>query len=581
MNTSLPKQSQQKSAIVYTSKAMCRDCYRCVRVCPVTAIKMENGQAQVLAEQCIACGTCIAECPQNAKAYRTDYGKVLMMLEQGDQIAVSLAPSFAAFYTKWEQKRLPSALRSMGFSYIGETAIGAWHTATASRDWIEAHPDKKHICTACPAVVNYIAQYETEHLPELVPVVSPMIAHARMLKQQAPERKVVFVGPCIAKKSEAEALSNQAFVDAVLTFGELEELFRIKQVSLNQCEESEFDENAGGESRLFPLEGGLLRTAQMQTDMLQADVIAMSGFEELCATIESMKGEPQKAGAPQSWVLEPLFCKYGCINGPSERKPTAMFAGRNRIIEYANAKPGTQMLPEQLYDKLQTRYKRTGSMLNSDFSAQQIQEVLLKTGKHKPEDELNCMACGFASCREKAIAVLQGMAEPEMCMPYMRRMAEKKFDLMIEHDPNGIILLNSQLEIVHMNAAFKKMFSCTDALLGRKISYLIDPDSFEKLSAEGKQGLRQTVQYTSYNLICHQISYAIPEMSQFVGIFVDITDFTLNKDKLTELKSETIYQAQELMDHQISMAQDLARFLGENTARGEALMQKLIDSIQK
>ncbi len=571
----------QKSAVVYTSKAMCRDCYRCVRICPVTAIKMENGQAQVLADQCIACGTCIAECPQKAKAYRIDYGKVLMMLEQGGPLAISLAPSFAAFYTPWEQKRLPSALRSLGFSYVGETAIGAWHTAAASREWIEAHPGENHICTACPAVVNYIAQYETEHLSALVPVVSPMIAHARMLKQQLPERKVVFVGPCVAKKSEAEQEHNRAFVDAVLTFDELEELFRIKQVNLNQCEESEFDEDAGGDSRLFPLEGGLLRTADMQTDMLHPDVIAVSGFEELSAVFESIKGEPQKNQAVKSWIVEPLFCKYGCINGPSDRKAGAMFIGRNRIIEYAKSKPGMVMQTDQLYAMLQARYNRIGKMLDSSFTTQQIEEVLQKTGKHKPEDELNCMACGFESCREKAIAVLQGMAEPEMCMPFMRRTAERKFDLMIEFDPNGIILLNNQLEIVHMNAAFKRMFSCSDALIGRKISYLIDPDAFEKLATTEEPLLRQTVRYTSYNLVCHQITYRIPETGQYAAIFVDITDLQLNKEKLTEIKSETIVQAQELMEHQISMAQELARFLGENTARGEVLMNKLIDSIKK
>ncbi len=581
MKSTSTGQPQQKSAVVYTSKAMCRDCYRCVRVCPVSAIKMENGQARVLADQCIACGTCIAECPQHAKAYRTDYGKVLMMLEQGEQIALSLAPSFASYYTPWEQKRLPSALRSLGFHYIGETAIGAWHTAAASRKWIEENPGRNHICTACPAVVNYIAQYDTTHLPHLVPVVSPMIAHARLLKAQNPGRKVVFAGPCVAKKHEAEQSDNMSFVDAVLTFSELEELFRIKQVNLQQCEESAFDEEAGGESRLFPLEGGLLRTAQMETDMLHPDVIAVSGFDELSTLLKSLKVSKKITDEDKNYVVEPLFCKYGCINGPTERKSIAMFAGRNQLIAYAKARPGLKMQTEKLFKKLNARYNRIDNKLNNNFSEQQILEVLGKTGKHKAEDELNCMACGFSSCREKAFAVLQGMAEPEMCMPYMRRAAERKFDLMIEFDPNGIILLNNQLEIIHMNAAFKKMFSCSDALIGRKISYLIDPDAFEKLATTDEPQLRQTVRYTSYNLVCHQITYRIPETDQYVAIFVDITDLQINKEKLTEIKSETIVQAQELIEHQISMAQELARFLGENTARGEVLMNKLIDSIKK
>jgi iron only hydrogenase large subunit-like protein len=576
-----PIRPQEKSAVVYTSKAMCRDCYRCVRVCPVNAIKMEGGQAQVIADQCIACGTCIAECPQHAKAYRTDYGKVLAMLEANDDLAVSLAPSFAACYTPWEQKRLPSALRSLGFNYVGETAIGAWHTAEASLQWMQARPGMDHICTACPAVVSYISQYVPEFAPNLVPVVSPMLAHARMLKQKHPKRKVIFAGPCVAKKAEATAGNNEVFIDAVLTFEELDELLKIKQINLQHCEESNFDEEAGTNARLFALEGGLLKTAGLDTDMLQANTIAVSGFDEIREVLNGLAEKKDQQNGHQKWIIEPLFCKHGCINGPSVRHKQSLYSRRNMVLQFAKSKPGATVESTKLFDRLNAHYPPLANKQQLLFSESQIQAVLQLTGKHKAEDELNCMACGFSSCRNKAIAVLQGIAEPEMCMPYMRRLAEKKFDLMIDHDPNGIILLNNTLEIVHMNAAFKKMFSCSDALIGRKISYLIDPDAFEKMATSEETLIRQTMHYSSYNLICHQISYAIPELSQYVGIFVDITDLKINKEKLNEIKTETIIRAQELIEHQISMAQEMARFLGDNTARGEVLMNKLIDSIKK
>ncbi len=565
----------EKLPIVYTSQAMCRDCYRCVRVCPVHAIKMDHGQAQVVPELCIACGTCIDECPQHAKAYRTDYSKVIDMLEKGDRVAISIAPSFASCYSEWAFKRLPSALRALGFQYVAETAVGAWYTAAASSSYIEQNPDQNHICTACPAVVSYIAQYRPQFTDNLVPVVSPMVAHARLIKQEDPAMKFVFAGPCIAKKDEATQKQNLTLIDAVLTFEELDELFAWRQINLESCEESSFDVPVSGDARLFPLEGGLLRTAHLQTDVLDEKVLAISGFHELDELLQSMAGQPQA-----KWIIEPLFCKQGCINGPAARQKKGSYTRRNEIINYARQNPGIQEAKVFGLNNFKAVYS-SKSKASKSFSEEEIRQVLAAIGKHKPEDELNCMACGYNSCREKAIAVLNGLAEPEMCMPFMRQMAEQKFDTMIRHDPNGIVLLNHKLAIMHMNESFKKMFSCSDALIGRPISYLIDPDAFEKLSTGTETLIRQTVHYNNYNLICHQMSYSIPDQQQYVGIFIDVTDLQVKSEQLNEIKAETVLKAQELIDHQISMAQELAQFLGEHTAKGEAMLSKLIDSIKK
>lgn len=571
----ISKAPAEKLPIVYTSQAMCRDCYRCVRVCPVHAIKMEHGQAQVVTDSCIACGTCIGECPQHAKAYRTDYGKVLQMLENGDHLAVSIAPSFAACYNEWEFKRLPSALRTLGFQHVAETAVGAWHTSNATAEYIQEHPEKNHICTACPAVVSYVTQYQPQFVQNLVPVVSPMVAHAKLIKDANPKMKFVFVGPCVAKKDEAQQQSNEALIDAVLTFEELGELFKLRHISLIHCEESSFDTAVNGDARLFPLEGGLLRTARLQTDLLDEHIIAISGFDELDELLRSLADEHQS-----QWIIEPLFCKQGCINGPLASQLKGNFAKRKEILDYARLNPGIECTGSNENEKFETAFVKK-AQLGNHYSEEQIKQVLTRIGKHKPEDELNCTACGYSGCREKAIAVLNGLAEPEMCMPYMRQMAEQKFDTMIMHDPNGIVLLNQHLAIMHMNESFKKMFTCSDSLIGRPISYLIDPDAFEKLSAGGEKLIRQTVHFSNYNLICHQMSYVIPDQQQFVGIFIDVTDLQVKSDQLNEIKAETVLKAQDLIDHQISMAQELARFLGEHTAKGEVMLSKLMDSIKK
>ncbi|MBU1370782.1 MAG: 4Fe-4S binding protein [Bacteroidetes bacterium] len=565
----------EKQAIVFTNKAKCRDCYRCVRVCPVHAIKMEGGQAQVVQELCIACGTCIAECPQHAKAYRTDYGKVLQWSSDSVQMVISVAPSFATSYTRWEQQRLPSALRALGFMHVAETAIGAWHTAQATAAHIEANADKNHICTACPAVVSYVRHFAGEHVHELVPVASPMMIHARLLKKKFRKAKVVFVGPCVAKKDEARQENNSDFIDAVLTFEELDEMLSQKNIALESCEESGFDEEVGGDARLFPLEGGLLRTAKLKTDLLSESHLAISGFESLKDVLESVS---ENEG--HSYIVEPLFCRHGCINGPAVRLKKSAYQLRNAALDYAVQHPGKQeetAIKEKDFAAVYPMAVQNGKA----FSEAEIKAVLASIGKYTAEDELNCSACGYNSCRDKALAVLKGMAEPEMCMPYMRRMAEHKFETMIALDPNGIVMLNDKLEIIHMNPAFRKMFSCSDALNGRPISYLIDPDIFEELATGDSRLIRKTVTYSNYNLICHLMCYTIPEQSHYVGIFLDVTDLQNKSEKLQEVKAETVIQAQSLLDHQVSMAQELARFLGEHTAKGEVLLNKLIDSIQK
>jgi iron only hydrogenase large subunit-like protein len=534
---------------------------------------MQDGQAQVLPERCIACGTCIINCPQHAKEYRPELTKVIEMLASEHPVALSMAPSFVSYYNEWELVRLPSALRMAGFKLVAETAVGAWHAAQASRDYIEANSKRSHICTACPAVVNYVRHCFPHLIDMLVPVASPMRMHARIIKENSPRTKVVFAGPCVAKKDEATWHATHEEVDAVLTFEELNELLRIKEIDLNRCEESSFDQEVPGEARLFPLEGGLLRTAAMDNDMLSCETLAVSGFREVKQSLEALN--EQKVPI----IIEPLWCKNGCITGPSFSNKSNFVANRQRVLVYSKMKPGGKKSAVSKFTK--TVFDAPIRHQKTLHNEEEIIQVLRKTGKHSVQDELNCTACGYSSCREKAIAVLDGMAEIQMCIPFMRRTAESRFETIIARDPNGIVLLADDLTIVHMNPSFKKMFSCSDALNGRKISYLIDPDTFEKLAVGNEEVIRTVLHFAPYNLICHVVAYSLPEQRQYVGIFMDITDRQSSREKLDELKSETLIKAQELVDHQIGMAQELAKFLGEHTAKGELLLKRLIDSIEK
>lgn len=567
--------SEPASQVVFTNKARCRDCYRCVRVCPVKAIRMHAGQAYVVEERCLACGTCVRECPQQAKSFRNDVDRAIRLMQSPGRKAASIAPSFAAVFPEWQRRRLPSALRRLGFSYVGETAIGAYHVATETARLVARRPGRRHISTACPAIVRYVERYRPAQVPDLVPVVSPMIAHARHIRQKlGAEAKVVFIGPCVAKKAEAERPELSGAVDCVLTFTELAEWLEREAVDLSACEESDFDEMPQGAARLFPLEGGSVRTAGWTADLLDRDCIAASGFEEVAAALDS---EPS-AAAPH--VIEPLFCPQGCINGPAMPDSPGCFRRRSDVLQYATPVPDAHSRaaplpsqPQNWLDLAATFSPGAGS--EPAVAEDEIRRVLERTGKANLEDQLNCGACGYRTCREKAIAVLQGLAEPEMCIPYMKRLAEQRTDRIIETSPNGIVILDGELNILHMNPAFRRFFLSSDAVCGQPISYLMDPGPFERLVA-GEELIEMVVEHDRYNLVCHQILYPLKEERQFVGIFVNITTSQASQQQLDRLRSETVLQARELLENQLQMAETIARCLGENAARSEDLLDKLV-----
>lgn len=558
------------SQVVYTNKARCRDCYRCVRVCPVKAIRMQKGQAFVVEERCISCGTCIRECPQGAKTFRKDLDVASKLIEEkSGMIVASVAPSFVSVFSEWEQKRLPSALRRLGFDRVEETAVGAHHVALETAEYVNKF-DRSHICTACPAIVNYVERYESEKKDLLVPVVSPMIAHARIIKEQTPTAKVIFFGPCVAKKAEAEWPQHLGTVDCVLTFTELLEWLDQQEIKLSHLEESSFDSLPQGDAHLFPLEGGLLRTASMETDPLSQRIVPVSGFQEVQMALNGI--------AEQNRIIEPLFCTQGCINGPALPEENGVYRRRQDVLRYAQLNQG-RVSPESLTPSLATSFisdKVEGDRNFMDFSEEEIQQVLERTGKAKPEDQLNCGSCGYSSCREKAIAVLRGMAEVEMCLPWMRRLAEQRSDRIIDSSPNGILMLDERLQIISMNAAFRRFFMCSEALYGKKISYLMDPEPFERLEAGEEELIEMTVEHEKYQLHFHQLMYALRDSNQYVGIFVNITDSLASKAQLAKMKDQTISQARALLDHQIRMAQNIAKTIGESTARTEELVQNIL-----
>lgn len=553
--------------IVYTLTANCHDCYRCVRVCPVKAIRVHDGQASVERELCIGCGTCVRECPQHAKLIRRSLEDVQDMV-CNRMVAASIAPSFPAFFPKSQWRKLPAALKRLGFSYVSETAEGAKRITEDSFQ----EDTGGSICTACPAVVNYIEKYRPSYRKHLIPITSPMVAHGRMLKHRlGSDWSVVFIGPCSAKKQEALREENKDAVDGVLTFQELAQWLEDENVDFGSMEEEPFESRGTlTEARLFPLQGGMLKTAHLPLDNIDPHVLHISGPEEVEALFDM---EPEKW--PYKYV-EPLFCAGGCINGAGFPTQKNLYLRKQDVLAYA------AMEREQSLGDLD-RTTSSGAVFHeeypktyyADVSEALIAEIMEKTGKSSADLQLNCGACGYKSCRDNAVAVVKGMAQPEMCMPYMRRLATQKTDKIMETNPNGIVLLDRDLHIIHMNPAFKSMFLCNNAILGKRISYLLDGYGFERM-IEKKEQHHEYIN-AKYGVKYQEIAYYLPDENQYVGIYINLSKIKFDERQMDMIKDQTLENVKELLQHQINFSQEMAHFLGVNTAKSEELLHRLMN----
>ncbi|NMB29228.1 MAG: 4Fe-4S binding protein [Clostridiaceae bacterium] len=568
----IQENNQDSFSVIQTDFANCMDCYRCVRACPVKAIRIAGGYARVEGDLCIQCGTCVHECPQHAKIIlpSTDYVKSL--IEEGHRVVATVAPSFPAAFPGWESERIPAALRALGFSYVGETAEGAEAVAEVSLEPMQ----KGSIFTACPAVVRYVEQERPEYLDQMIEVASPMIAHARILRERlGDDIKVVFIGPCAAKKQEILRPENKGDVQAALTFTELVKWFEDEAIDLAECPVESFDGEGGYDvARLFPLEGGMLKTCDILADASVDDIIHPCGADAIKALFDV---------PVESWnfrASEPLFCEGGCIGGPGYPTEVNLFERRKRVLDYVNSKSLGLPKADALPVDLRVTFERRNKILSLDsVSDEEIERILAETGKADESERLNCGACGYNSCREKAAAVALGMAEATMCLPQMRRNAERKMDKIIEISPIGIVALDENLHIRHMNPAFKEMFLCTDRVVGREISYLINADSYEEV-AQGDTTTAEAIR-AKYGRRYHEIVSRSADKNEYIGFYLNLAKSEPDTNQLELIREQTILQAKELLQHQVEFAQNLAQYLGESTAESEVLVQRMIDMYEE
>ena len=548
-------------------KSNCKNCYKCIRHCPVKAIRFSGNQAHIIGNECILCGHCFVVCPQNAKEIVDSTEKARVLLQGNEPVVVSLAPSFIANYEGVGIESMRRALKKLGFFDVEETAVGATIVKTEYERMI-AEEERDIVITSCCHSVNLLIQkYFPSCIQYLADVMSPMQAHCSDIKNRMPNAKTVFIGPCVAKKDEAEYY--EGIVDAVLTFEELTNWLNAENIEL----EAEMDENPESRARFFPTTGGVLKT--MAQNAKGYTYLAIDGVDNCIAALKDIQN-----GKIHKCFIEMSACVGSCIGGPVMEKyhGTSTVRDYQKIAEYAGEKDFDVVQPDHM------ELKKNFSIIEHKLaipSEEEIAAVLRRMGKVKPSDELNCGSCGYNSCREKAIAIIQGKAESSMCLPNLLDRAESFSDTIVKNTPYGLIVLNEDLEVQQINRAARKIMNIRSEsdVMGEPVIRILDPSVFIQTKNTGRGVRDQRVYLAEYKRYVEQTVVYDPESRLLVGIMRDITDDEAEREKKSRINRQTVEVADTVVEKQMRIVQEIASLLGETAAETKIALTKLKESI--
>lgn len=546
-------------------KSNCKNCYKCIRHCPVKSIRFSGNQAYIIDNDCILCGHCFVVCPQNAKQIVDETEKVKVMLAAGNEVYLSLAPSFAANYGVGIEA-MREAVKKLGFADAEETAIGAAIVKNEyDRILKEEKPDVL-ISSCCHSVNLLIQKYYPEVLSCLAAVMSPMQAHCAEIRKHHPESKTVFVGPCVAKKDEADHYGSM--VDAVLTFDELTGWLNDEGITIEERKE----DTSTGLTRFFPTTGGILKT--MEKSEKDYTYMAVDGIENCMAVLDELR-----SGGVHRCFIEMSACTGSCIGGPvmekyhrspvSDFKKIASFAGEHDFAVGEVKKDAVRKIFTAIEDK------------NVYPTEEEIEEILHKMGKFKPADELNCGSCGYNTCRDKAVAIFRGRAEISMCLPYLKDKAESFSDSIVNNTPNGLMVLNEKLEVQQINSAALKIMNLRSShdILGDQVVRILDPKLFMDVLSSGRSVKNRRIYLAEYERYVEETIVYDKEYRLLICIMRDITDEENAREKKESVNKKTVEIADKVVDKQMRIVQEIASLLGETAAETKIALTKLKETI--
>ncbi len=557
---------------IQLKKANCKNCYKCIRHCPVKSIRFSDHQAHIVKDQCILCGECFVACPQNAKQIRNDVWKVQEMIASGRPVHASIAPSFVANYEGSDIHSMETALKQLGFSSASETALGATIVKTRYEEMISERQgtDSSNviISSCCHTVNTLIQKYYPEALPYLANVISPMQAHCLSIKESNPEAYTVFIGPCISKKEEAELYPG--IVDCALTFGELSEWLEEEKISVGNADAPPSGE---GKARLFPVAGGIIRSMNIQnTDY---EYISIDGVDNCIKALKDII-----SGKLSHLFIEMSACIGSCTGGPSmDRSHNLPLTDYIAVNRYAK----TMDFDVQYMDRnrLIKKFNYLGAA-NPMPGSTAIDEILKKMGKSRKEQELNCGSCGYNTCRDKAIAVFQGKADLTMCLPYLKEKAENFSDNIIYNMPSGVIVLNENLEIQQINRAARQIFHIKNKMdvLGSPVVRILNPSPYLEVM-EGVNNIHDKLTYlTDYRKYIEETIIYDKEYHIVISILRDVTLEEKSRRKKEEISHQTIAITDKVIEKQMRVVQEIASLLGETAAETKIALTNLKETLE-
>ena len=547
-------------------KSNCKSCFRCVRKCPVKAIRFSGNQAHIIGNECILCGNCVVQCPQNAKEIADGIEKVRVLLQSGDPVIVSLAPSFIANYDGVGIESMRRALKKLGFFEVEETAIGATIVKNEYERMINEE-ERDIIITSCCHSINLLIQKRfPECLEYLADVMSPMQAHCSDIKKRNPAAKTVFIGPCVAKKDEADYY--EGIVDAVLTFEELDKMLRDERIELDV----EADSSENSRARFFPTTGGVLKT--MAQNAPGYTYLALDGVENCMTALKDIA-----SGKIHKCFIEMSACIGSCIGGPvMNRAKKPLVSDYLKVASYAGERDFDVIQPNSA--ELRKNFSEIEQKLPEPSEAE-IMTVLRQMGKFKASDELNCGTCGYNSCRDKAVAIIHGKAEISMCLPFLKDKAESFSDTIVNNTPNGLIVLNENLEVQQINNAARKIMNIRAAsdVLGEPVIRILDPTLFSQVKSSGRSIRDRRTYLAEYKKYVEQTVVYDQDSRMLIGIMRDITDEEADRDKKARINKQTVEVADSVVEKQMRIVQEIASLLGETAAETKIALTKLKESI--
>lgn len=556
------------STFLTLKKSNCKNCYKCIRHCPVKSIRFSANQAHIVDNECILCGQCFVVCPQDAKQIVSGVEKAKVLLQSKVPVIASIAPSFIANYEGIGIESLRRALKKLGFFDVEETAIGATIVKNEyDKIFKEGYSDIL-ISSCCHSVNLLIQKYFPNELKYLANVMSPMQAHCTDIKKRYPNAKTIFVGPCVAKKDEGERYDD--IVDCVLTFEELSDWLKEENITLENVVE---EKNENSKTRLFPTSGGILKT--MACDAEGYNYMAIDGVENCISALKDIEN-----GKISKCFIEMSACVGSCISGPIiEKKHCSHIKDYILVNNYAGKNDFEVQEEDSVFYQKNFAPINVNKMMPSEY---EISQILRQMGKTKKSDELNCGSCGYNTCREKAIAIYQGKAEVSMCLPYLKEKAESFSDCIVSNTPNGLIVLNEQCEVQQVNDAAKKMLHIRNDsdVLGDQIVRILDPVPFLKVLETRVNLKNEKVYLAEYNKYVEQSIIYDSNYHLLICLMRDVTEEVVAKNKKETISKQTVEIADKVVDKQMRIVQEIASLLGETAAETKIALTKLKESIK-